>query len=1226
MAVKWTAEQQKVIELRGKNILVSAAAGSGKTAVLVERILQRITEGENPLDVDQLLVVTFTRAAAAQMKERLLAALEQRLMQEPDNGHLQRQTTLIHHALITTIDGFCGYVIRNYFHQINLDPAFRVADEGERRLMERDVLEDVLEEAYQSGDEDFLYYVGCFDDGRTDHRLEDITLRLYQIAQSQPWPKLWLEECIRPYQVETEEELSGAPWLAQTLRLARAFLEEARQLNARALEAASSPGGPSQYMAALEADREFLDRLFEAEDYEGFCRIFAGWKPASLARKKNPDMDEEKKNLVQGLRDQMKTLLRKKVGDAFFGAGLADVFSDMRHCERCVRAMAALALRFTERLSQVKREKNILDFSDMEHLALAALVERGPEGERRTAAAKELSGRFAEIMIDEYQDSNLVQEKILTAVSRAEEGGHNIFMVGDVKQSIYKFRLARPELFMEKYDSYPEQEPKEADALSGKDGRQANEFHSRRIDLHKNFRSRREIVDSVNYLFRRIMTRPLGNIAYDDAAALQTGAAWPEEDGGNYTTELLLANLDGGLTEEAGSARELEAHMIADRIARMVGQEIIIDRGTGKPRLVGYRDIVVLLRTVKGWSETFAAVLKQKGIPAYAVARTGYFSAPEVVLILNYLRLLDNFRQELPLAAVLSSPIGGLCAEELAGIKTGLPDGGGAGPGARPLYICLEEYLAGDRRDELSAKLRRFLDTYRRIRARLSYTPVHKILAIVYEETGYLAYASAMPAGEQREANLLMLVEKALEYEKTSYRGLFHFVRYIDSLQKYDVDFGEVALAGELADQVQIMSVHNSKGLEFPVVFVAGMGKPFNVMDTKELAAIHPDMGLGIPRIDPVLRARQNTLYRTVMQYVMHEETLGEELRILYVALTRAEQKLILTGAIDQPEKRMAAALAAAGGEGAALGYALLYQAKSCLDWILAALGREAPGWDIRLFTVEDLIHEEFRQQTLRRDERLRLEDLDTARVYDASYRELLEERLGWDYPWAEEARIPAKVSVSELKEQRFEEEQGRQLYEEPEVVPYVPAFMEGDRQTASGGARRGTAYHRVMECLDYGAWQQGLSCRRQIRRLAERGKLSAEEAAMLRPEDFEQFLESPLGLRMGEAARRGRLRREQPFFLCVPAGEVDSQWEKSSETVLIQGVVDAYFSEEDGLVLVDYKTDRADSLDGRELAEKYRVQLVYYAEALERLTGQKVREKWIYSFSLGAALEVRDK
>lgn len=1270
MAMKWTAEQQKVIDLRGKNILVSAAAGSGKTAVLVERILQRITEGEAPLDVDQLLVVTFTRAAAAQMKERLMAALERRLLEEPDNVHLQKQTTLIHHALITTIDGFCSYVIRNYFHQIDLDPAFRVADEGEQRLMEQDVLGEVLEESYESGDEDFLYYVSCFDDGRSDRRLEDITLRLYRIAQSQPWPDQWLSECLLPYRVQTKEELAQAPWMEQILRLSRAFLQEARELNRKALSAALSPGGPSQYEAALLADREFLEQLAGAEDYEAWRRLFFGWKSAALSRKKNPDMLEEKKSLVQELRRQMKKLVQEKIGDAFFSADLEEILSDMRHCERCVRAMTALALRFSGRLSQVKREKNVLDFSDIEHLALAALVEKSPEGERRTAAARELSARFAEIMIDEYQDSNLVQEKILTAVSRMEDGEHNIFMVGDVKQSIYKFRLARPELFMEKYDSYPAEE---------NEGKNLNA----RIDLHRNFRSREEIVDTVNYLFRRIMTRPLGNIAYDDDAALRAGAVWPGEDKGVYTTEVLLMSREGEVAEEAGSPQELEAHMIADRIRRMVGQETIIDRRSGISRPVRYQDIVILLRTVKGWSETFAAVLKQKGIPAYAVTRTGYFSAPEVVLMLNYLRLLDNFRQELPLAAVLTSPIGGLGAEELAELKITLPDGadGGeqktpasrptVGSDFRPLYICLEEYLSGNGQDGLSVKLRCFMDTYRAVRDKISYTPVHEILTMVYEKTGYLAYASAMPAGEQREANLLMLVEKALEYEKTSYSGLFHFVRYIDSLQKYEVDFGEVSLAGELADQVQIMSIHNSKGLEFPVVFAAGMGKSFNVMDTREMAAIHPDMGIGIPRIDPKLRFRQNTLYRTVMQYRMQEEILGEELRILYVALTRAEQKLILTGAADKMEKRAAAASAAADREDTALSYAVLYQARSYLDWILPALaghpafagleedmlsrsGKGEAGLvratlaadeaetmygkggsekenmheaepDLRLacFTAEDLVHEEIRRQTMRREERLVLADLDTEQVYEASYRELLESRLGWAYPWADEAQIPAKVSVSELKEQYFEEEQGCQLYEEPEIIPYVPVFMQGSRQTESGGARRGTAYHRVMECIDYGAWQQGVSCAQQIRRLVEADKLSAEDAAMLRAADFERFLKSPLGRRMGEAARTGSLKREQSFFLSVPAGEADSRWADSGETVLIQGVIDAYFPTDQGLVLVDYKTDRAGNRDGRDLVEKYQVQLKYYGEALERLTGQPVREKWLYAFSLGKALEV---
>lgn len=1236
MAAKWTKEQQKVIDLRDRNILVSAAAGSGKTAVLVERILKRITEGEQPLDVDELLVVTFTRAAAAQMKERLMAALERKLEEEPDNAHLQRQTTLIHHAQITTIDGFCSYVVRNYFHQIDLDPGFRVADEGEQKLMQQDILQEVLEEAHASEDEDFRYYADCFDDGRSDHRLEEITQRLYAIAQSQPWPEEWLQNLTAPYEIAAKEELLAAPWMKKICALASAFTDEAVQLNALAIQIAEEPDGPGQYLDALYADRDFLGAFKRAEDYEAMGELLTGFKYPALSRKKNPDMDEQKKVRVQQLRDQMKKLLREKVQEVFFTGKAGDIVNDMQKSRRLVEAIVKLTLKFSARFKEARKEKNILDFSDMEHFALKILVARQADGtQMRTAAAKELAGRFAEIMIDEYQDSNLVQEKILTAVSREADGTANIFMVGDVKQSIYKFRLARPELFMEKYDSYEKEDSKK-----------------QRIDLHKNFRSRKEVLETSNFLFRQIMTKPLGGIAYDEAAALYAGAGFLPLPEGEGAAELLLLDRDGELPKEAGTAQELEAHMIADRINRMVGRESIVDKRTGEMRKIRYGDIAILLRTMRGWSEAFVSVLKGKGIPVYAASRTGYFSAPEVVVVLNYLRLLDNPRQELPLAGVLQSPIGGLCAQELAEVK--------AAGGKVPLYECLKRYLEMGKKGALYNKVLTFSENYHAIRRTISYTPVHEVLMLLYEKTGYLRYASAMPAGAQREANLLMLVEKALEYEKSSYSGLFHFVRYIDSLQKYEVDFGEVTLAGEQADLVQIMSIHGSKGLEFPVVFAAGMGKNFNVMDTRDMAVLHADYGIGVPLIDPALRTKRELLYKNMMQAVMREEILGEELRLLYVALTRAEQRLIITASAGGLEKRLPAAVSAARREKEAFSYARLFMAQSCLDWLLPAfaahpafeelqkswakrqspeekevlsdiacripslseMGRELP---LRLVyvTVEDLLLQEIRGQVQKRKAGEELLSMDKDAVYDDAYRKLLAAHLGFIYPFIIEQTLPAKMSVSDVKLRHYEEEQGHALYKEPEIIPYIPAFMQGSRQTESGGALRGTAYHRMMECLDYKAAVEGISCGEQIKLLMARGMLSREDADMLRSSDFDAFLQSDIGKRMSQAALCGKLHRERQFFLSVSAGEIDEKAADSQERVLIQGIIDAYFEIPEGLVLVDYKTDRVESSDGSDLVEKYRVQLEYYARALERLTRQKVCEKVIYSFALHRELKL---
>lgn len=1216
MAVQWTKEQQKVIDLRERNILVSAAAGSGKTAVLVERILQLISKGEQPLDVDQLLVVTFTRAAAAQMKDRLTQALLEKLETDPDNEHLQRQTTLIHHAQITTIDGFCSYVIRNYFQQIDLDPGFRVADEGEQKLLMQDVLAQVLEQSYEEKTPDFMQLAQALDSGRSDERLEDTVLKLYALSQSHPWPKLWLQECLTPYAVDTKEELLSSDWIRRVEECTKELLKEALQINAGAIELARDVDGPGQYLEALEADREYLEAALQLNGYEKLQQYLWGWKPKTLSRKTPSGMKEEKKLKVQELRNREKELVQEKIAAVFYANTSEEILRKQKQAAPAVRGLVRLVEQFTDSFFAAKQEKNLLDFSDIEHLALAALVSRNEDGtEERTRAARELSGRFAQIMIDEYQDSNLVQEKILTAVSREDQDIHNLFMVGDVKQSIYKFRLARPELFLEKYDKY---------ALEDND--------CQRVDLHKNFRSRPQVIDSVNRIFCRIMTKSLGGISYEPSVYLYPGADWKDEGDSGYGTELLLIGKDTPEAKETASARELEAVMVADRIRKMVGTETILDQKTGEKRKVRFGDIVILLRSLKGWSDVFAQIFKSRGIPSYSVSRVGYFSATEVVTVLSFLRILDNPRQEIPMAGVLTSPIVGLTADEMARIKNCAPK--------EPLYIGARRYPdSPDNEKSLSEKIRGFWILHEKMREKISYMTVRELLTCFYEESGYLDTVTAMPAGEQRRANLLMLVEKAAEYEKTSYSGLFHFIRYIDSLKKYEVDFGEAQIGGEDADMVRIMSIHNSKGLEFPVVITAGMGKNFNLTDTQEMVALHPDMGIGMPCIDVQMKTREQTLYHRMIQNMLREETLGEELRILYVALTRAQQKLIMTGTLSQAEKKITNAMQNAGKK--TLGYGELLFASSCLDWILPALGgshamemlaqqmelpvrtvetKDLPPegeLSIRLVRVEELVEAELAEQIRTMTAEEMLQKVNVEQVYDKETRENISNKLDYEYPYQNLQDMPAKLSVSDLKHKAYEEEQGHSLFEEPEVIPYIPAFMQGTKQTASAGALRGTAYHRMMECLDYRAFSEGISIEKQILLLVEKDMLGEEEAKMLRPEDFELFVQSVLGQRMLDAELSGRLYRERQFFLMVDAKEADRKWEDSGETILIQGIIDAYFETADGLVLVDYKTDRVETDDGSDLVAKYRTQLDYYAEALNRLTGQPVAEKLIYSFAL---------
>ena len=899
MGMKWTEEQQKVITLRDRNILVSAAAGSGKTAVLVQRILSKIMDPEKPVDIDRLLIMTFTRAAAGEMRERIEKALDQALAADPDNEHLQRQMMLIHTAQITTIDGLCSYVIRNYFHLIGLDPGYRTADEGELKLLQEDVLKELFEDYYAEGDEKFTAFVECYAAGKSDEGLKEHVLDLYNASMSNPWPDEWLDGCVANYQLDPEKGIAGTPWFHYLWDIVDSALKEAGELAENAMEICMEPEGPDLYQDALQSDLRLIRKLQELsvkQDYDEMTRNLQNLSFARLSGKKMEGVSDQLKNLVKDIREDEKGIL-KDLGSKYFQCTLEELTELTQASAEPLKMLVKLTRDFTERFSLKKREKNVLDFSDMEHFALDILLKKDGDTYTPSQAARELSEKYDEVMLDEYQDSNLVQEILMQNVSGWVNDRKNIFMVGDVKQSIYRFRLARPELFMEKYHSYSLTESKE-----------------QRIDLHKNFRSRPEVLESVNFIFRQIMGQDLGGIDYDEAAALYPGASFPEgEDPEFIKTEVLLVEKDGVILEDNDEAdapeneRELEALAIADRIREMVGHDRILDKETGEYRPVQYGDIVILLRSAAGWAETFGEVLGARGIPSYTASRTGYFSTTEVVTLLNYLRVLDNPLQDIPLTGVLRSPIAGCTTEDLAELRIAYPEG--------MIYECVkafvEEYrehrIMEEEKRRLGEKLSHFMDTVNTLRDMAAYTPVHQLILEVLERTGYGSYAKAMPDGAQRSANLNMLVEKAMEYEKTSYRGLFNFVRYIQKLQQYQVDYGEVNLSGVGESAVQIMTIHKSKGLEFPVVFAAGMGKRFNFRDMNASILIHPELGIGADAILPDKRIIAASLCKQIIRRELLKESLGEELRVLYVALTRAKEKLILCGAVGDLDNQITA-------------------------------------------------------------------------------------------------------------------------------------------------------------------------------------------------------------------------------------------------------------------------------------------------------------------------------
>lgn len=1222
MSVRWTEEQKKVIDVRNKNVLVSAAAGSGKTAVLVERILSLVCgegEDEKPLDVDRLLVVTFTKAAAAEMRERVGLALEKRLEADPENEHLQKQQTLIHSAQITTIDSFCQYVIRNYFHQIDLDPAFRIGDEGELKLLKGDVVQELLEEHYGAEDPEerarFTEFVEVYATGKSDVAIENLILQLYEFAVSYPYPKRWLAECMEPYRAQTEEDLERSPWMQFLINYVNRTFADLEQEIRRMLDICHLPGGPYMYEDAVQADLLQVQELLSCRGYENIRERLTDLSFARLSTKKDPNVEEERKNQIKAFRESMKKSL-KDLKEKFFNLPLIGVLDVIQKAAPTTAVLLSLTAEFADRYQEKKRLKNLADFPDLEHLALEILVEDVETGEDSrmkivpTDAARELSARYAQIMIDEYQDSNLIQEIILNSVSRGQ-GIPNVFMVGDVKQSIYRFRLARPELFMEKYHTYP----------------QSDEAAEIRIDLHKNFRSRREVLEGTNDVFEKLMTEAVGGITYDSAAALYLGAEMPEPESGINVPELLLLeeNKDSlPETEDTDQAeltdRELEAHAAADCIRRVMAEGKVWDREAGAFRSVRYGDIVILLRSLTGWGDVYARVLNAAGIPAHTESRTGYFTTIEIQTLLNLLRIVDNPRQDIPLAAVLKSMIGGFTDVELAKIKSAYPD--------VKFHEACRKYAEKKKKEnvkkqdakgkdaectievQIQEKLQTFFHNLRTYREHAEFLPIHELIEELLRITGYGDYLAAEPAGTQREANVRMLIERAIAFEKTSYRGLFHFVRYMEQLQSYKEDFGEAGILGENENAVRIMTIHKSKGLEFPVVIVAGLGKSFNRQDIRSRVVIHPELGVGVDRVDAELRTRTASLPKRVLQKALDLEMLGEELRVLYVAFTRAKEKLILLGSAAKLEEKM----------GKSLSFRTISTAGTYLDWVLPAVaGSGESPFEVKTVTLEGQTEEALIRQMEKEEQWEIFAHPEELPGTDEEYAKLLEKQLSDTYPWQEDITLQGKFSVSELKKmgQTEEEDADTLLYPAEEIVPYIPRFMS-EKEPISGAAR-GTAYHRALECLDFRELYHSEKVKEGLARLVEEGRMTQEQADVVRPYDIYAFARTPLAKRMSAARAREEFHTEQPFVIRMPARELEIGC-GSDEPVLIQGIIDAWFYEknengENEIVVVDYKTDFVK--DGGELLKKYKKQLDYYQLTLERLTGKRVKEKIIYSFCL---------
>ena len=1258
MGVSWTTEQQQVIDLRNRNILVSAAAGSGKTAVLVERIVKIITDKNHPVDIDHLLIVTFTNAAAAEMRERIGNAIEKALDEQPGDEHLLRQLTLIHNAQITTIDSFCLYVVRNHFHEIDLEPNFRIGDEGELKLLREDVLGKVLEQNYEEPSEAFSDFVEGYASGRTDAALNEMILQLYEFSRSYPWPEKWLDSFVGIYRIENREELDRAEWLAPLTQNIRFVLKDCEQLLKQALAVTQQDDGPDMYEKAVRSDLEKYEGLSKLTSFCELSVALSDIKYDRLASSRGFEGDPDKLELVKSLREQAKDVVKKLCKQYFF-CSPEMMIEQLERTEPMLEEVVRLTKQFADEFAAAKRRKNLVDFHDVEHFALQILVDEETEKVKKTA--EEFRDTFEEIMIDEYQDSNEVQETLLRSISREERGENNIFMVGDVKQSIYRFRLARPELFMKKYDSYS-----------------LEESTTQRIDLHKNFRSREEVLTCTNDIFYKIMARSLGNVEYDAEAALYPGASYPVS--ADFIPEILLADSNDELLEdtELTDKKTLEAKIVAEEIKHLMKTQQVTDKAAGTLRAAHYSDIVILLRSLSGWADSLVEVLNGNGIPAHTVSSTGYFSTVEVQTVLSMLRLLDNPRQDIPMAAVLRSPMAGLTDEELAVLR--LEDG------SVPFHEAVLELAEGlyeedgqkeisdseaDRKQgrnadektenhiEITAhrKLLKFYKKYKQLRQLVPDTPIHELIEIILRETGYGHYVAAMPAGNRRTANLNMLLEKAAAYEKTSYKGLFHFVRYIDELQKYDVDFGEADMVGENEDVVRIMSIHKSKGLEFPIVIVSGMGKNFNKQDTRSKMVLHPELGIGLDYMDGKKRIKSPTIAKKAIAKQIDLENLGEELRVLYVALTRAKEKLILTGTLkDAPEKleffRQQAALYAHSSDTTAIPYLTRESAAGYLDWILPAVLSYGDKYPVRIVEAAELVLDEVENQ-LEQNEDL-TERIGEIKAADPQLVGQLKQRFSQRYPYQVDVLRKNKYSVSELKHramrEKFEAEQEETIpafLEEP-VTPTIPLFIQREesveQETPNRGALRGTAVHRVMECYDFASEK---SVYEQMEAMEKEEKITADMRALVKEQIVADFVSSETGRRMALAQRGGALYREKPFVMGFTEEELenygfgvgsntdsceniyektDSDQEKEEQKkvrheedlTLIQGIIDVFWIEKDGIVLLDYKTDRVQQ--AKELIDRYETQLKLYADALERVFAArklKVKEILIYSFSL---------
>lgn len=1175
---KWTPEQKQCIEAHGGTLLVSAAAGSGKTSVLIERILTRITDSSNPIDIDKLLVVTFTKAAAAEMKQRLSSKLTALLAEQPNDVYLQRQQILLPRASICTVDSFCSTLIRENFHVLGISPQFKIAEKQQLLLLRKQALTEALTEFYEEKHPDFLELAAMLTNGKNDAKLAEAVEKIYDFIQTHPDPEAWLTSTSAMY--ESNLPLFQTAWGKLLFEQMESSLNKALQFYEKALSLAQTDTVLSQkYYPAIATDCEAVRHLREElkqQQWDSFFALLNGFSPTAFSAVRKCE-NETAKEQTKALRDNAAACV-KGLQSLYCGTE-KQCRENLAITHRSVMVLYRIVKRFSALYSEKKQRQNSMDFSDIEHYALQLLTVTDSSGNRfPTALANELSARYEEILVDEYQDTNAVQDALFSALSRNET---NLFFVGDVKQSIYGFRQAMPELFVGRRDSYPD--------FTGNN-------YPATITLGNNFRSRHEVTDAVNCVFRQLLGERIGGIRYDNREALIYTADYPEQPG--YEPEVLLGEFPTG----TGSAEKdtFEAAIIADRISQMVGS-LPITRKDGTQTPLRYGDCCILLRNYSKHATAYRAALEKRGIPVVGKTEAGFFGAAEIRLMLSLLRCIDNPLQDIPLTAVLLSPLFHFTPDELAQIRLYRTD--------TALYTALAAARQSND-SSLAEKCTRFASALTRYRTLATTLTVDRLVRRIYEETSLPEMVGAREDGRRRRENLRLLHEQCTLFEQNGFRGLSAFIRYIDRLQDQHEDLSASSLNAGTENAVSIMTVHGSKGLEFPVVFLAGLGANFNQENTRKDLLLHPTLGAGIKKRDAKTFNVQKTLPYQGVLLALHNSERAEELRLLYVAMTRAREKLCLVFTTDKLQKKLQS-FAENADDTVALSSHTVLSASSMGEWLLSALIRLPCATELHallgsrgvpLLKDETVWDIHFCTPSAQKDTKAEAEV--TPAVADEALVRQIRENIAYEYPHAALARVPAKLAASDIAHtktaNRF-------------VAVARPAFMSEGGLTP---AERGTAMHAFMQFANYAHAATALP--NEIRRLTDESFLSPEQAASLDIPRLSAFFKSDVYARM---CRASRCLREYHFTFQKPAAELDDAVTDPLAVTVIQGIADCVFEEPDGLVVVDYKTDRVQTAG--ELTERYAPQLAIYRCALQTIFEKPVKECLLYSFALQTTVRV---